>query len=82
MFLAVCPNQTKKKEITVAVLQDNRILLGWFRRHIIYGCKSSPSLQMEKTAGSVWERMREIQGSLHRGKELLFVHKRVYCVCV
>ncbi|KAI2657193.1 C-terminal-binding protein 1 [Labeo rohita] len=58
---------TKKKEITVAVLQDNRILLGWFRRHIIYGCKSSPSLQMEKTAGSVWERMREIQGSLHRG---------------
>uniref|UniRef100_A0A8C1RQ79 C-terminal binding protein 1 n=1 Tax=Cyprinus carpio TaxID=7962 RepID=A0A8C1RQ79_CYPCA len=36
-------------------------------QHIIYGCKSSPSLQMEKTAGSVWERMRESQGSLRRG---------------
>ncbi len=35
---------------------------------------------MEKTAGSVLERMRESQGSLHRGKEILFVHKRV-CVC-
>lgn len=37
---------------------------------------------MEKTAGSVWERMLESQGSLHRGKEFLFVHKHVYCMCV